>query len=329
MRSSWPGRVRGTAAGVECQWAVATFHGKFGADQACLQHLKQVRWGLNLERFECPDCGHGQGWWLQKRQLVECRDCHRQTSVTAGTALHRIRTPLWKWFWAMYQLAQDTESDQGGSTKGIAALELAKQIAVSYGTAWLMLHKLRRAMRDRTQRYTLHGLVEVDETYVGGQTSGRGGRGAAKKTAVAVAVELDNERKPRRIAMGVLAKVDGHSLKRFVTQAIEKGSKLRTDGWGSCRSVAKAGYSHEAIKTAGGKAAVQTFPWLHTFIGNMKRMILGTYHSVSAKHLDDYLAEFTYRANHRWLEAKLFERLVVAAVAAKPITCRQLIAGDS
>ncbi len=74
---------------------VAAFHGRFGTDQACLEHLKLLRWGLNLERFECPECRHRQGWWLQKRQLVECRDCHRQTSVTAGTVFHRIRTPLW------------------------------------------------------------------------------------------------------------------------------------------------------------------------------------------------------------------------------------------
>ncbi len=300
---------------------VATFHRRFGSDEACLTHLKQLRWGQNLERFECPDCGHRKGWWLGHRKLVECGGCHKQTSVTAGTVFHRIRTPLWKWFWAIYQLAQDK--------KGIAALELAKQIAVSYGTAWLMLHKLRRAMRDRTQRYTLQGLVEVDETYVGGRATGTPGRGAEKKTPVAVAVELDDEQKPRRIAMGVLERVDAHSLKRFTTKAITKGSKLRTDGWGSYVSLAKAGYEHEAIKTGGGKEAVQTFPWLHTFIGNMKRMILGTYHSVSPKHLDNYLAEFTYRANRRWMEADLFDRLLVAAVNAKPINYRQLTTGGS
>lgn len=300
---------------------VATFHEKFGANEACVEHLKQLRWGPDLERFVCPECGRNKGWWLHKRKLVECCYCRRQTSVTAGTVFHRVRTPLWKWFWAVYQLAQDK--------KGIAALELAKQIGVCYGTAWLILHKLRRAMRDRTQRYTLQGLVEVDETYVGGRATGTRGRGAEKKTPVAVAVELDEKQKPRRIAMGVLEKVDGHSLKRFATKAIEKGSTLRTDGWGSYRSVAKAGYSHEAIITGSGKKAVQTFPWLHTFIGNMKRMILGTYHSVSLKHLDDYLAEFTYRANRRWMEATLFDRLLIAAVNGKPLTYRQLVTGGS
>ena len=213
--------------------------------------------------------------------------------------------------------------------KGIAAMELAKQIDVCYTTAWLILHKLRRAMRDRTQLYTLKGLGEVDETYVGGRATGTVGRGAERKTPVAVAVELDDEQKPRRIAMGTLKKVDGHSLKRFAEGAIEKGSKLRTDGWGSYRTVAKAGYEHEAIVTGGGKNAFQTFPWLHTFISNMKRMIHGTYHSVAPKHLDNYLGEFVYRANRRWMEPKLFDRLLVAAVAGKPMCYRELVTGDN
>lgn len=300
---------------------VGTFLRRFGTDEACLEHLRRVRWGPDLERFRCPECGHAHGWWLPRRSLVECARCHRQTSVTAGTVLHRRRTPLWKWFWAIYQVAQDK--------KGIAALELAKQIDVSYSTAWLMLHKLRRAMRDRTQRYTLRGLVEVDEAYVGGQAAGPRGRGAEKKTPVAVAVELDAQHRPRRIAMGVLAKVDGHSLTAFARQAIAEGSMLRTDGWGSYRALARAGYAHEPIITGSGRQAVQTFPWLHTFIGNMKRMILGTYHSVSPKHLDAYLAEFIYRANRRWMEPNLFERLLVASVGGKPVTRRQLVAGDS
>ena len=75
--------------------------------------------------------------------------------------------------------------------------------------------------------------------------------------------------------------------------------------------------------------AVQTFPWLHTFIGNMKRMILGTYHSVAPKHLDNYLAEFVYRANRRWMEANLFDRLLVAAVTGKPMSYRELVTGDN
>ena len=300
---------------------VAEVMAQFGSEQACLEHLRKVRWGQNLERFACPACGHTHGWWLARRGLVECSDCHRQTSVTAGTVFHRLRSPLWKWFWAVYQLAQDK--------KGIAAMELAKQISVSYATGWLMLQKLRGAMRRRDERYVLHGLVEVDETYVGGKAEGTTGRGAEKKTPVAVALELQADGKPGHVSMQSIERPDGHCLGRFAEGKIHKGATLKTDGWGAYRRVARAGYRHEATVTGGGRAAVQTFPWLHTFIANMKRMILGTYHSVSPKHLDNYLAEFNYRANRRWLEANLFDRLIQAALDSKAITNKELVTGVS
>lgn len=88
---------------------------------------------------------------------MQCGDCRHQTSVPAGTVFHRVRSPLWKWFWAMYGLAQDK--------KGVGAIERAKQVGVSYATGRLMLHKLRAAMRKRGERYALQGLVEVDERY--------------------------------------------------------------------------------------------------------------------------------------------------------------------
>jgi hypothetical protein len=118
-------------------------------------------------------------------------------------------------------------------------------------------------------------------------------------------------------------------LRKFAEKSIAKGSTLRTDGWGAYKRVAKAGYKHKATVTGSGKKAVEKFPWIHTFIGNMKRMILGTHHSVSPRHLADYLAEFTYRANRRWIEANLFERLLVAAVSDKAVTYRHLVTGDS
>ena len=144
--------------------------------------------------------------------------------------------------------------------------------------------------------------------------------------AAAIAVELTNG-KPGRVALGTLARADGHSLRRFVTATVRHGSTLRTDGWGSYRRVAKAGYRHKAVVTGGGKEAVAKFPWLHTFIGNLKRMILGTYHHASPQHLDNYLAEFAYRANHRWQEANLFDRLIETALLDKCMTYRQLVTG--
>ncbi|MBU0637308.1 MAG: transposase [Planctomycetes bacterium] len=79
---------------------VAAFVRKFHSDEACLEELKRIRWGANLERFACPECGHAKGWWLARRRLVECSECHKQTSVTAGTVFHGARAALWKWLWA-------------------------------------------------------------------------------------------------------------------------------------------------------------------------------------------------------------------------------------
>ena len=309
---------------------VGEFHERFGTQEACLGHLRRVRWGTDLERFVCPECGHTHGWWLAKRQLVECAECHRQTSVTAGTVFHGVRSPLWQWFWAVYQLAQDTEGDQGGSPKGIGAIELAKQVGVSYTTACLMLHKLRAAMRSREQRYSLRGLVEVDECCVGAQAhDGSTGRGARSKTPVAVAVELTPDGKPGHIALETVARVNSRSLTRFAKRHISRGAMLKTDGWGAYDNVAAAGYQHRTIVTGGGAGAIEAFPWMHTFISNAKRMILGTYHHVKAKHLDQYLAEFTYRANRRWREESLFDRLLIAALGTKAVTYRQLVTGGS
>lgn len=295
---------------------VGEFFERFGKDGACHERLKAGRWGENLERFVCPECGHAKGCWLSKRRLVQCGECRHQTSATAGTIMHGVRIPLWKWFWAMYQMAQDK--------KGVAAMELTKQVGVAYQTAWTVLQKLRNAMLQRTELYVLQGIVQVDETYVGGAEPGRIGRGVKTKTPVAVALQLTDEGKPAYLAMGKVKRVNAHCLRKFVKKNVKKGSTLHTDGWSAYQTVAKAGYEHLREPTRSGKAASEKFPWLHTFIGNLKRMILGTYHSVSRKHLDNYLAEFVFRANRRYQEATLFERLIVAVIGANPVTYKQL-----
>lgn len=150
--------VRASAAtAVAAVLTVAEFRERFGEDAACHEHLKSDRGGENLERFECPACGCGRGWWLSRRQLVECRICRHQTSVTAGTVFHRLRSPLWKWFWAMCQLAQDR--------KGIAALALAKQVGVCYRAN---RRTLEPQLFDRRLRAALDGKAPTYRELVAG-----------------------------------------------------------------------------------------------------------------------------------------------------------------
>ena len=129
---------------------LSEFETQFDTEQACRDYLFRLRWP---EGFRCPSCGGGRAWVLERRHLWECVDCHHQASVTAGTVMHGTRTPLRLWFWAAYLVATHTP--------GISAVQLQRQLGISrYETAWLILHKLRRAMV-APERQPLSGEVEI------------------------------------------------------------------------------------------------------------------------------------------------------------------------
>jgi len=167
------------------------FESRFCTEDACVDYLVQLRWP---DGFACPSC-EGRKAWRTERLLFHCANCGRQSSVTAGTVFQGTRKPLRVWFLAMWWV---TSQKNGASAKGLQQnLGLA-----SYQTAWAWLHKLRRAMV-RPGRDRLSGLVEVDETYVGGREEAPG-RGAENKTLVAIAIEKKG-RQLGRARMAVVA----------------------------------------------------------------------------------------------------------------------------
>src|SRR5918997_5796386 len=167
----------------------AGFRERFGAEEACRKALFEMRW---REGLTCAACG-GRGFCeLRTRKVFQCNRCKRQVSLTAGTVFQDTKLPLVTWFAAIYHLAQ--------GKGGISSVELGRRLGVKQATAWLMKHKLRRAMTAReAARPKLEGRVEIDDAYLGGERSGgKRGRGAAGKTPVVAAVETTAERKPRR-----------------------------------------------------------------------------------------------------------------------------------
>jgi transposase-like protein len=143
-----------------------------------MDYLRKLRWPNG---FACPKC-QAQEIWKTRRELFHCAKCGAQTSVTSGTILHGTRKPLPMWFRAMWHITNQKY--------GANALGLERLLGLgSYHTAWQWLHKLRRAMV-RPNRDRLSGIVEVDETYVGGTKPGKRGRGAAGKALVGIAVEI-------------------------------------------------------------------------------------------------------------------------------------------
>ena len=142
------------------------FQRQFADEAACRQYLEACRWPKG---FRCPRCGHGRAFPLRAGLRQECAACHYQVSLTAGTVFHRTKMPLTLWFWAAYLMTTDT--------RGISALLLQRQLAIRrYETAWLILHRLRRAMVNAA-REPLHGEVEIDDSWIGGPQPGlRGSR---------------------------------------------------------------------------------------------------------------------------------------------------------
>lgn len=254
------------------------------------------------------------GLWL-------CRGCRRQVSVTAGTIFHRTRLPLTLWFRAIWYV---TSQKNGTSAMGVQrVLGLG-----SYRTAWTWLHKLRRAMV-RPGRDRLSGVVEVDESFVGGEEPGREGRGAVKKTLVAIAAE-DRGRGTGRIRMACIPDASKPSLHGFVERAIESGSVIHTDGWASYDGLEAHGYRHQVtvLKGKPKDAAVQAMPRVHRVASLLKRWLLGTHQgAVRAKHLEYYLDEFTFRFNRRTSHSrgKLFYRLLQQAVQISPAPYSEII----
>jgi transposase-like protein len=289
----------------------------FPDDDACRSYLLRLRWPKG---FVCPKCS-GSGWQIADGRWI-CGQCRRKSSVTAGTIFDKTRTPLTTWFAAVWHVTSQKH--------GVSALGLQRALGLgSYQTAWTMMHKLRRAMV-RPDRDRLSGIVEVDETYVGGEETGTRGRETHTKTLVAVAAE-GNGQGIGRIRLARIADVSGDSLGPFIVEMIEPGSIVHTDAWWGYLSVPKLGYEHKVTNISrSGKPAHEAMPRVHRVAALLKRWLLGTHQgAVSPEHLDYYLDEFTFRFNRRSSRRRglLFYRLLEQAVETSPTPYKQIRGG--
>ena len=216
------------------------------------------------------------------------------------------------WFRAMWWIMSQKN--------GASALGLQRILGLgSYETAWLWLHKLRRAMV-RPGRDKLSGYVEADDAYIGGEKEGKRGRGSDNKILTVVAVEV-NGKKLGRIRISRIPDASGESLLRFVQNSVEKGSTVNTDGWQGYNGLTGVGYTHE-VTIAKYVKKNDLLPHVHLIISLLNRWLLGTHQgAVRAEHFDYYLDEFTFRFNRRasHYRGKIFYRLIQQAVAISPV----------
>ncbi|MDP2663145.1 MAG: IS1595 family transposase [Dehalococcoidia bacterium] len=281
------------------------FQADFASEEACQQYLAACRWP---DGFICPRCGHRRAYELVNQRRQQCAGCRHQVSVTAGTVLHQTKLPLTQWFWAAYLMTTDK--------RGVSALLVQRQLGLScYETAWMMLHKLRRAMVNAI-REPLHGEVEVDETWIGGEQAGlRGSRQLKGRRAALVLVAVERRGNATgRVRRRVIPDFKAKTIIPFLTQNVSPGSTIYTDGLKSFEGLQEAGFKHIAraqpLRSELRKGAKSAVPLADRAIGNLQQWLIGTYHGVSRAQLQVYLDEFVFRHNRRKHPAAAFQTLL-------------------
>lgn len=315
-------KPRHPVSGIDYPGTFQDFNKWFSSENACIDYIAKLRWP---EGFICPACREKpEKPSLMGRGLFLCRQCKRQTSITAGTLFHGSHKPLRTWFLAMWFVTSQKH--------GASALGLKRVLGLgSYNTAWNWLHKLRRSMV-RPGRDRLTGEVEVDETYVGGIGTEVRGRGAKGKAIVAIAAEVRG-RGPGRIRMAKIPDVSAQSLHQFINDNVVYGAELRTDGWAGYKGIESMGFKHIVKNISDSRdPAYVVMPRAHRVASLLDRWWLGIHQgAIRPSHLGYYLDEFTFRFNGRTSKARglLFYRLMQQAVDCRPVTRKMIIGGQS
>lgn len=266
------------------KYTIKNLRNDFPNDEACLNFIFKNRWPKGLT---CPNCESKDFYHVKGRKSYACK-CGYQVSPSEGTIFHKSSTPLTLWFHAIFLMSQ--------SKNGVAAKELERQLGVTYKCAWRMARQIRLLMTDDDGPLGGNEIVELDETYVGGKAKGKRGRGAAKKTPVFGAVERNGKLKTK-----VVLNVRKLTLMPLIKDMVADNSVIVTDESNSYNDVKKVGHLHESINHSKGQYVngdVHTNT-IEGFWSQFKRSVHGTYHSVSRKHLQLYLDEFSFRYSHR------------------------------
>jgi len=323
--------------------SIKEFADRFDSEESCRKYLADLKWpggfvcGQQSQDLSgtVTTCGCTTYWFHAKKDLWICTRCQHQTSLRVGTVFEHSKKSLRDWFFAIFHITN--------SKQGISALELMRLMNFgSYKTAWTWLHKLREFMAPTNDSPKLSGDVEVDDLTVGGKLEGgKPGRGSENKAKLMIAVE----RRGRRCGRVRIEVVEAHNqseMCRFAKKYIEPGATLFTDGTPFFNSLASEGYLLNTVVTniqgtpikgrQGKKLSVLHLPKAHRVITKIKLLVGGTFqNSFSAKHLDRFLGEYSYRFDRRDddLPGRMFQELANRLTRRAPKRYWQIVGREN
>ncbi len=267
-------------------------------EASCRLYFEQYRWAEG--KPVCPHCGSGRAYRIEKGKRFKCGnpECYKKYSVMVGTIFESSNIPLQKWFIAIYMATNHK--------KGISSCQLARDLGVTQKTAWFMLHRLRHLMGNGIIKEPFEDLVQADEAFVGGKNKNRhadkrtpkaNGRAYRDKTPVLGLMQYG------KVFLQVMPDTQGETIRTIIKEKVKKGAMLVTDdydvyGWlrGHCFHVRVSHSKGMYVNGGFHTNSIEGF-WSH-----LKRMIIGTYHQISRRHLQRYCEEMSYRFNTRTIK---------------------------
>jgi hypothetical protein len=292
--------------------SLAEFERQYGTQEQCEAAVRGWRWPRG---FSCPRCGAGNHTEFRRGTLLylQCTGCRYQCSLIAGTIFASTKLPLKTWFAAMHLLTK--------AKTNVSALELMRDLDVSYRSAWLVKHKLMETMRLREESRQLSGRVEIDDAYLGGErVGGKPGRGSENKVPFVAAVQTTEDGQAVRVCLA-LRPFTNASMTEFAARSLARPLTLVSDGLPCFVALAAEAGVHDRNVTGGGVASAKhpKFRAVNTILGNLKTALRGAYKAFDfRKYGHRYLAEFQYRFNRRFHLGAMLRRLAIAVVCCKP-----------
>ena len=298
---------------------IFSFSAEFSSEEACRNHFKEERDKIGVI---CKKCSHTEHYWIKSQWSYECKQCRSRTSLRSGTIMQSSNLSFLIWYKTMFLLT--------ATKKGFSSKEIQRQLGLKrYEPVWAMVHKLRKAMGNRDDRYTLEGMIEMDEGYFTIEASEhqhqtqKAGRGSKTKSNVMIMAEstiledLDTgkiERQCRYFKAKVLEdhQADGTD-ETFKNAIANEETIVFTDQSTSYVNIADYVEIHMSEKS-NETTTKETLKWVHIAISNAKRNFAGNYHKIKKKYLQLYLNEFVYKLNRRYFGERIFDRLVIASI---------------